>query len=242
RTFNELLARLEGAFGQQRRFMTDAAHELRTPVAILRGEADVALARDDRPAEEYRGSLRLVREESRRLSGVVDDLFLLARADAGEHLLRPTDFYLNDLVEECVRSARALAAARRIDVEGETDGDAPFRGDEAHLHRLLVNLLDNAIKYSPPGTRVTVTMRREDGRYRVSVRDAGIPVAPELRERIFERFFRAGTTGGSHASGAGLGLAIARWAAEAHGGALVLLPSGPGGGNEFILWLPVPAE
>jgi two-component system OmpR family sensor kinase len=234
---NGLLDRLGAAISQQRRFMADAAHELRTPVAIVRSEADVALSREDRSLEEYRESLVVVREEGRRLSRVVDDVFLLARADGGRHPLHPTELYLNELASECVRSLRSLAAARDIALRCDAPEDAPFHGDQALLHRLLLNLVDNAIKYSPPGSLVEITLRREGGEYRLSVRDPGAPIADGVRARIFERFFRDGAAAAG--GGAGLGLAIARWVAEAHGGTLVLAQN-EGAGNEFVLRLPLP--
>ncbi|MDB4949664.1 MAG: hypothetical protein JWM27_2313, partial [Gemmatimonadetes bacterium] len=244
--FNGLLARVGDTVEQQRRFMADAAHELRTPVAILRGEADIALSRGERPPAEYRDALGVVADESRRLSRLVDDLFLLARADAGQQPLVPTELYLNELAGECVRAMRTLAAARDVRLACEAPGDLPLRGDDALLHRLVLNLLDNAIKHSPPGSRVALTLHAAPGGYRLAVRDSGPDIGPEVRARLFERFFRADPARArgapSTTAGAGLGLAIARWVAEAHGGTLALSPA-DGRGNEFALFVPaeVPA-
>ena len=239
--FNGLLARLEQAFEQQRRFMADASHELRTPVAIVRTEADVALAQPDRPPDDYRESLSVIREGGRRLSAIVDDLLLLARADAGQRPLRRTALYLDELVEECVRAVRSLAAQRRTELTGDTGGEAPCRGDEELLRRLIINLLDNAIKHSPPGSRVHVRLVRDDAAYRVVVTDTGGGIPAEAQPHIFDRFFRVDAArargDGGSARGAGLGLAIARWVAEAHGGALRLVQSSDAG-SEFEAELP----
>ena len=238
---NDLLDRLGTALDLQRRFMADAAHELRTPVAILRGEIDIALSRDERPSAEYREALGIVRAEGLRLSGIIEDLFLLARADAGQRALRPTELYLNELAAECIRSVRSLAAAKAIELRCNAGEDAPFLGDEELLRRLFLNLLDNAVKYSPAGAVVDIAIRRTSDDYEISVRDTGAPIAKASRNRIFDRFFRLLNTSdgeaSSHSEGAGLGLSIARWIAEAHGGSLSLAPA-TDSGNEFLIRLP----
>jgi signal transduction histidine kinase len=248
--FNGTLARLDRAFDQQRQFMADAAHELRTPVAVVRTEADVALDAEDRPPAAYREALTVIRDEGRRISRIIDDLFLLARADAGQYQVRPTDGYLDDLLDDCVRAVRTLAAARGVSVQFDAPSEEmPFRGDEALLRRLVMNLLDNAIKYGPDGGTVTLRAWREGAarddpppRYVVTVHNAGGPIPPDVRHRLFDRFYR-----GTHepaaetsASGAGLGLPIARWIAESHAGTLELARS-DASGTEFRLVLPAPA-
>jgi heavy metal sensor kinase len=271
-TFNGLLERLDRSFEQQRRFMADASHELRSPVAIIRGEAEVALSQARQP-EEYRESLAIALDEARRLSQIVDDLFTLARADAGEYPLRPRDFYLEELAADCVRAARSMAAARGIALSYEPDGEMPIHADEALVRRLTMNLLDNAIKYTPPGGKINVACKRAGGEYSLSVRDTGPGIPAEAREKIFERFFRLdparspspvaiATTCHSEVAaateesllgprrsqtaqaqsagatvGAGLGLAIARWIAEAHHGRLALLQS-DSSGSTFAAFLP----
>jgi two-component system, OmpR family, sensor kinase len=263
-TFNGLLERLDRSFEQQRRFMADASHELRSPVAIIRGEAEVALSQA-RPPEEYRESLAIALDEARRLSQIVDDLFTLARADAGEYPLRPRDFYLEELAADCVRAARTMAAARGITLSYEPDGEMPIHADEALVRRLAMNLLDNAIKYTPPGGKIGVACVRSGREYSLSVRDTGPGIPSEARDRIFERFFRldparmrpalahagqanssSGTSGAAGppietaaagTAGAGLGLAIARWIAEAHHGRLILLQS-DSSGSTFAAFLP----
>jgi len=258
-TFNGLLERLDRYFEQQRRFMADASHELRSPVAIIRGEAEVALSQP-RPPEEYRESLAIALDEARRLSQIVDDLFTLARADAGEYPLRPRDFYLEELAGDCVRAARTMAAARGITLSYEPDGEMPIHADEALLRRLVMNLLDNAIKFATAGGKISVACRRAGAEYSLTVRDSGPGIPAEAREKIFERFFRLdparspdlrasadrGDSGapkttpesaGGRTAGAGLGLAIARWIAEAHRGRLTLVLS-DASGSTFTAILP----
>jgi two-component system, OmpR family, sensor kinase len=227
-SFNQLLDRLAHSMDQQRRFMADASHELRTPIAILRGEADVALSQPQRPVSEYRESLRILRDEARRLSQIVENLFTLARADAGNYPLTKTRFYLDELLGECVRAARTLAAAKDIRLDLRSEDELLVDADEALIRRMVLNLIDNAIKFSPAGGHVSVTARREGPRYVVAVKDAGIGIPSELQPRLFERFFRADkarTHQNDPSTGAGLGLAISRWIAEAHHGELKLLSS-----------------
>jgi heavy metal sensor kinase len=241
RAFNGLLERLDRSFEQQRRFMADASHELRTPVAVVSGEAALALTRDDRSTGELRESLHTVREEGRRMKRIVDDLFLLARADAGEQPLVHSELYLDELADEQVRALRTLAEAKGIEVARTGEDELAYRGDEMLLRRMLTNLLDNAIKYTPSEGRVSLDARRVDGRFVVTVSDTGPGVPEESRARIFERFYRADRArerrSDSDGSGAGLGLAISRWIAESHGGTLQLTESGTEG-STFTVELP----
>jgi signal transduction histidine kinase len=250
---NGLLARLEHAFGQeqrsaeqQRQFMADASHELRTPVAALSSVADVALARKDRDAGELREALDVVRGEGSRLGRLVDDLLLLSRADAGELPLRREQLFLEELLQDSVRAARGLAAARDVTLIAPPAEEAPFVGDGHMLRRLLMILLDNAIKYTPRGGEVRLSLDRDTASksYRISVEDTGPGVPTWAAERIFERFFRVDESRGRTADdnvsvpSAGLGLAIARLTAEAHGGTVTLGASGPNG-SRFVVTLPM---
>jgi heavy metal sensor kinase len=246
---NGLLAKIESAFEQQRRFMADASHELRTPIAIVRGEADIALAVPDRPHDDYREALSVVRTESRRLSRIVHDLFLLARADAGQQQLQLRQFYLDDVIADCTRAARSLASRRCMTLTSSVLTEAAVCGDEDLMRQLILNLLDNALKYGSEGGAVEIALRSEPGAHRVVVRDTGPGIPPEVAAHIFDRFYRgdgarardAETSArqheDAHGVGAGLGLAIARWVAEAHGGSLVLAHSCTTG-SEFVLTLP----
>lgn len=242
-SFNQLLDRLEESFELQRRFMADASHELRTPVAILRGEAEVTLARPDRSLEEYRETLAVLRDESQRLAHIIEDLFTLTRADAGQYPLTLRDFYLDELAGEVLHRARSLALAKHIILVPAVDPDLPLHADEALLGRMLLNLLDNAIKYTPEGGKVSLVCHKEGQEYLLSISDTGPGIPPELQKRIFERFFRADkarTRAESDTGGAGLGLSIARWIAEAHHGRLELTRS-DASGTTFTAYLPLTA-
>jgi heavy metal sensor kinase len=247
--FNQLLGRLGDSFEQQRRFMADASHELRTPVAIVRGEAEVALSRAERDAEDYRESLSIVHDEGRRLTYIVEDLFTLARADAGQHAIRREGFYLDETVVDSVRAMRTLAASKGVAVEHAKMQELPFRGDEELIRRMLVNLLDNAIKYTPAGGHITVNCETQGETYVLTVSDTGAGIPRSAQPHIFERFYRADAArsraenaDGTRAttSGAGLGLSIARLAAESHAGRLELLHSDEHG-SVFVATLPLPS-
>jgi signal transduction histidine kinase len=250
---NGLLARLEHAFEQeqrsaeqQRQFMADASHELRTPVAALSTVADVALARNDRDASELREALGVVRGEGSRLGRLVDDLLLLSRADAGELPARREQLYLEELLQDSARAARGLATTRGVSLIAPPAEEAPFVGDGHMLRRLLMILLDNAIKYTARGGEVRMSLDRDTAakRYRITVEDTGHGVPAWAAERIFERFFRVDESRGRAADdnvgvpSAGLGLAIARLAAEAHGGTVHLDATGPSG-SRFVVELPM---
>jgi heavy metal sensor kinase len=243
--FNELLARLDLSFEQQRRFMADASHELRTPVAIVCGESEVALSQPARDPEEYRESLAIVHDEGRRLTRVVEDLFMLARADAGQYQPDAENFYMDETIGECVRAVRSLAAQHGLEILYRYAGDElPFRGDEGLIRRMILNLLDNAIKYTPTGGRISVDLSRDDSFYTIRITDTGKGIDPAAQPHIFERFYRAdqsrsrnGETGGS--GGAGLGLSIANWSAEMHGGHIRLERSDHSG-SVFLISLPAP--
>lgn len=244
RSFNGLLDRLADSFERQRRFMADASHELRTPVAILRGESEVALSQEARSAEDYRESLGVLHHEAERLTRIVEDLFTLTRADAGQYPLQKSHFYLEELIAECVHSARTLAQAKKISLTFEGAPESPVHADESLLRRMLLNLLDNAIKYTSEFGRVTVACLRNGKEYHVSISDTGRGIPAELWPRIFERFFRvdkARSRSASDGGGAGLGLAISRWIAEAHQGRLELTRS-DSTGTSFTAYLPVDPE
>jgi heavy metal sensor kinase len=239
RSFNSLLDRLSESFERQRRFMADASHELRTPVAILRGESEVALSQQARSAEEYRESLGVLHQESERLTHIVEDLFTLTRADAGQYPLQPHDFYLDELITECLHSTRTLALAKNISLNFDGASESPIYADESLVRRMILNLLDNAIKYTPAGGHVTVSCRRVGDEYSLSITDTGVGIPGELQPRIFERFFRVDKARLRTESdgGAGLGLSISRWIAEAHRGRLELTRS-DSSGSTFIAYLP----
>lgn len=242
--FNELLSRLNAVFIQQRQFMADASHELRTPLSAVRAAADVTLQRPHREEAEYREALGLVGDHARRLTRIVEDMFTLARADAGYQPLRPTRFYLDELLADVARAARLVAAPHGVTLEVTAPAESRVVADEDLLRRLVLNLIDNAVKHSPDGGAVRVDLSRLAHTYRLTVSDQGPGIPAESQSRVFERFYRVDearsrAVSGEQGAGAGLGLSIARWVAEAHAGTLELVRSDPAAGTVFAATLPV---
>jgi heavy metal sensor kinase len=238
-TINDLLARLESAFNEQQRFIADASHELRTPLAVLRGETEVALAKR-RTADEYQQSLSLIQEEAERLSRIVEDLFILARQpiDAPARLMRER-VSLNETVKDCARAAQVLASRKGVRLI--TENDVPsiqLTGDKELITRMLLNLLDNAVKYTPAGGEISLALTRQNGNAEITVRDTGIGIAESDRQRIFDRFYRVDKARSRALGGAGLGLSIVRWIVEVHGGE-IYIDSSPGRGSTFTVDLPL---
>ena len=217
----------------QRRFMADASHELRTPVSVIRSAADITLSQPHRTTAEYHDTVSIIADQAKRLSRLVEDLFLLARADVQGRPLATSRFYLDDVLEECARAVEMLGAVRNVRVELTADKDIEIDADEDLVRRMLMNLLENAVRHTPDGTAVSVQLKRQNGRIDISVCDSGPGVPVDERERIFERFVRLDRTPG----GAGLGLPIARWIAEAHGGSVSLAESSSSG-SVFAVRLP----
>ena len=239
--FNALLDRLAGALKLQRRFMTDASHELRTPVSVVRTTAQVMLGRDDHPKAEYREALTIVAEQAQRLSRMVDDMLMLmlAVADAGGRPLQISQFYLDELVHECVRSAQALGQPHGVQVNVTSPDEVAFSGDEELLKQMLFNLLGNGVRHaaSTAGPAwIDLTVETPGREVRIVIDDTGPGIAEADRERVFERFVRIDAAGST--TGGGLGLPIARWVAEAHGGS-VTADASPDGGGRFVVVLPI---
>jgi heavy metal sensor kinase len=239
-TFNEMLARLQSSFTQQRQFMADASHELRTPLSVMRTAAEVTLEQPHRHEAEYREALTMIDEQLRRLSRLVEEMFTLARADAGSRELAPQDFYLDELIAESARAASVLAARKEVDIDCAPAPETPYRGDESLLRQMLLNLLDNAVKHTPAGGRIMLRLERADTNYLVTVADTGTGIPAEAQPHIFKRFYRAdkARSRAENGGGAGLGLSIAQWIAEAHCGSLTLQYSDQRG-SAFRVSLPV---
>lgn len=229
KVFNALLSRLEASFNQQKQFMADASHELRTPLAIVRGESEVAISKQDRPVAEYRESLAIVHDESLRLTKIVDDLFTLARADSGQLKPQLSPVFLDEILIDCVHAAGSLARNRKVAIELATIKEMKLDGDESLLHRMFLNLLDNAIKYNRDGGSISVRASVEDDVYSVLIKDTGQGIPDGDREEIFKRFYRVDRSRTRDniegKNGVGLGLSIAAWIAEAHRGSLRLKES-----------------
>jgi signal transduction histidine kinase len=236
RSFNGLVARLRSALHTQRQFTADASHELRTPVSVIRSAADVALDRDHRDETHYRETLTIVSAQAQRLGRLVGDMLVLARADAGGSLLQPVDLYFDELIADCLRAVGVLAAERGVTVGSPAMTEIPLRGDEELLRQLMLNLLQNAVQHTPAGGAVAVDVTQAQDRVEVRVTDTGGGIAPADQARIFDRFVQLDPA--RRGLGTGLGLPIARWIAEAHGGTLVLERSGTGG-STFMVSLPM---
>jgi heavy metal sensor kinase len=235
-TFNEMLDRIETAFGTLQRFTADAAHELRSPLAALRAEVEVVMRRP-RETSEYRATLDVVLTEIERLSGVTDQLLLLARADAGTLRARREAVDVPDLLEEVGERWRHLAARRGIEIIVTAPDDGIIDADPLLLRRLLTNLVDNAIRHTPPNGRVQLSAELVDQRWILAVEDSGPGVDRSIRPLLFERFHASGHQPPS--GGAGLGLSLCAAIVAAHGGSIGLDDNDAGGGARFVVSLPV---
>jgi heavy metal sensor kinase len=233
---NGTLARLEASFDQLKRFTADASHELRTPLAVVRGIGEAAVA-ERRTQPEYEEAIGSILEEVDRMSSLVDTLLRLSRGDAGTIRLthEPTD--LGELAKDAASSLGILAEERHQTIDVSDNDGVVVPVDRLVLREAVTNVLDNAIRYSPHGTTVGIRVERVDDRVVIAVTDQGPGVSPEHRERIFERFFRVDPSRTRNGGGAGLGLAIAKWAVEVHGGQLTVHDR-PHGGSEFRIALP----
>jgi heavy metal sensor kinase len=235
--FNQLLSRLDRSFERMCDFVADASHELRTPLSIISGEADVALSHIRQPAE-YRESLAIIQDEARRLTRLVEDLLNLARADAGHDRLQVEELYLNDVLEECCRSAQVQARQNGVRLVTPGNGDVPFRGDAQLLRRLIGNLLDNAIRYTPAGGRVETRLEVAGEEACLTIADTGAGIPAVSLDKVFERFYRVDKSRSRAEGGFGLGLSIVKWIVDAHQGR-IQVRSQPGEGSTFTVFLPV---
>ena len=229
-------APVEQSIAQMRRFMADAAHELRTPVTLLRTRAELAAGQDRDAARDAR-TFRTIEGEAARVGEIVGELLTLARADAGERPVARNRLYLDDAVAGAVEAARALAEQKGVAVEVGKFEETPIAGDTALVRQLLLIVLDNAIKFTPAAGRVRLDVSAEDGRGEVLVSDTGIGIRPDELPHVFERFYR-GADAAHHAEGAGLGLAIARWIADEHGASISIV-SQPGAGTRVAVRFPL---
>lgn len=241
-TFNELLARLERAFDQQRRFMADASHELRTPLSISHTAAQVTMEKPSREESEYREALKVIDKQVVRLTHLVEDMFLLAQADAGGVPLRITSFYLDELLMEASRAAEVLGSRKSVRVSMIPASETLFSGDETLIRQMVMILLDNSVKYTPEGGIIELKLEQSPDSLTILVSDTGAGIPMDARPHLFERFFRVDGSRSrmeGETDGAGLGLSIALWIAEAHHGEVSLRSSGEGG-NVFAIVVPRP--
>lgn len=228
RVFNETLGRLERSFEQLRRFTADASHELRTPLTAIRSVGEVSLQRTG-DADYYRDVVGSMLEEANRLTKLVDSLLTMSRADAGRIPLQPTEFCVLDLAMEAASIIEVLAEEKDQTMTIDGDAQVVIRGDRLILRQALINLLDNAVKYSPKGGRVEVRAGAKNGEAFVDVQDSGPGIPAKHRPHVFDRFYRVDKSRSRREGGAGLGLSISQWAVEAHGGSIELdCDHGPG--------------
>jgi heavy metal sensor kinase len=236
-TLNQMLERVESGVRSIRDFTANAAHELRTPLALIRTEVEVALSMTSRSAEEYREACQHVQLESVRMTGLIDGLLMLARVDSGNETLRFESIDANHLVRQTGEKWKTSMLQALLDFYVELTPEPVFvSGDSDGLQRLLTILLDNALHYTQPGGSVNLCVTCEDNRVLFTVADTGIGIAPEHQTRVFDRFYRVDRTRGCTFRGAGLGLALARWIAEKHGTTLSL-KSTVGEGSSFSFGL-----
>jgi two-component system, OmpR family, heavy metal sensor histidine kinase CusS len=235
-TLNEMIARLEHSFEEIRRFTADAAHELRTPLAVLRAEAEVAL-RAPREPEHYREVIETMLEEVARLTRLTEQLLFLCREDAGLAPHVRESVQLDALLHEVAEHMRPVASERKLSLSAEEISPCQVLGDEDQLRRLLFNLVDNAVKFTHAGS-VTMTAELTEGHVRVAVSDSGIGIPAEHLPHVFKRFYRVDRARGQEVDGTGLGLAIGQSIADAHGGEL-RIASAVGVGTKVSLVLPV---
>jgi heavy metal sensor kinase len=235
-TINEMIQRLHQSFAQVRQFSADASHELRTPLTIIRGEIELAL-RSTKTHEEYRRVLESTLEEILRLNAIIDNLLMLAKADQGGYHANLSEVDLKDLVDELHEDSEVLAQSKSIQVVLRTNAPVTIVGDRIRLRQLFLNLIDNAIKYTPEGGTVTLSMDRQDGFAVFTVEDTGIGIPESELEKVFNRFYRVDKARSRELGGSGLGLSIARWIAELHRGS-VTVQSELGRGSTFKVLLP----
>jgi heavy metal sensor kinase len=235
--FNETFGRLESSFDQLRRFTADSSHELRTPLAVVRGIGEVAVAENRTPAE-YKEAIGSMLEEVDRMSKLVETLLRLSHGDAGAIQLSRESHDLGQLAREVASSLGVLAEERNQALSVDAEEGIVVAVDRLVFREALTNVLDNALKYSPVGGTIAIRVARNRERAVIGVADQGPGVPVEHRERIFDRFFRVDDSRTRESGGAGLGLAIAKWAVDIHGGEITVHER-EGGGAEFSILLPL---
>jgi len=238
-TFNSMLERLEDSFNKVRQFTADASHELRTPLAILKGETEVTL-RWARDADELRRTLESNMEEIDRMGRIIEDLLALAKSEAGEIPLGLADVNLSDLLQDLYLQGKTLAEPKSIEfnLHLQVDREIHLRGDQLQLHRMLLNLVSNGVKYTPAGGRVEVFLATTGDKAQIRVVDTGFGIAEEHFPHLFDRFYRIDEARNRDIGGSGLGLSIVKWIVDAHGGTIEV-KSELNKGSEFTVTLPL---
>lgn len=240
-SYNSMMARRAANLRRARQFSADVTHELRTPLTILRGETELGL-RNDRSKEELRDVLVSNLEEISRMSYLIEDLLLLSKSDLGEIPLKMEPLPLVELVTELHHQAQLLATAKQIKVDLHCpEEQIILEADSLRLRQVFLNLLTNAIKYTPEGGSVTIELILNDDNVAISISDTGIGIDREKQDMIFNRFYRVNKTGNRNDGGSGLGLAIVKWVVDAHAGSITV-NSNIGQGSTFRVTLPLHQE
>jgi len=235
-TLNQMLERLQKALKRQQQLTSDASHELRAPLAVIQAESSLALQKE-REVGDYKQSLETVTQEAGHMSQIIDRLLILARADAGQEQLTLEQINLGNLIRDLCEDVETLCRQKGLELKMGNLPAFTLKGDRAMLRQLFLNLLDNAIKYTPGGGTISVTMHTERQRAAVAISDTGIGIPPEDLPYIFERFYRVDKARSRAEGSSGLGLSICQHIAEVHGGKIDV-ESQPGKGSTFTVWLP----
>jgi heavy metal sensor kinase len=238
--FNDTLTRLERTVGEMKQFTASISHELRTPLAVLRGEAEVALMQDG-SGEHYRRVLTSQLEEFEKLSRMINQLLMLASAESGDVEIAREPVQISALVESLAEQLEPVASSKHVHLTCHCEPDVEVIGDTGWLERIVLNLVDNAIKFTRSGGRVNVRVSHDKSNAILEVEDNGIGIIPESISRVFERFYRADGARSNRADGAGLGLSLVKWAVDQHHGS-VHIESAPGQGTRFTVHLPLALE
>ncbi len=233
---NEMLTRLEDSFNQVRKFTTDASHELRTPIAIMKAGIEVALSRK-RDIQGYQHVIVNTLEDLGRLSRIIESLFMLARADAGQYQIHTERMNLSAVITDVAEQLKLVAEPKNISVSLEKIENIFIQGDELLIRMLLLNLADNAMKYTSANGKIKASISKDNGCVRIVVEDNGVGISPEDIPHIFDRFYRANKAGTTNEAGSGLGLSICQWIAKAHHG-IISVESEPQKGSVFTVTLP----
>jgi len=239
-TLNDMISRLESSFERIRQFTADASHELRTPLTILTGELELSL-RSRKTPQEYQDVISSALQEVLRLSHVVESLLLLSRSDMGQVSLHKEPTNLTETLADLADAATILGTQKDIYITFRHSEDLFIEADRAKLYQMFLNLVDNAVKYTPEGGMISIAVHRDGNFAEVRVRDTGIGISPEHRTKIFDRFYRVDKARSRELGGAGLGLSIVQWIVQIHGGT-INVESEPGQGSTFLVRLPLLAD
>lgn len=237
-TFNEMISRLQLSFAQIQQFSSDASHELRTPLTIMRGELELALRSKKNSSEEYRKVLSSALEETMHMSAIIENLLTLAKADRGFTQLKTEDVWLRPIIQDLFEDCEILAERKHIVVRLGTLDDALITGDAVRLRQLFLNLIDNAIKYTPDRGTVYISLHREQRFAKITINDSGVGIPAAELPKIYDRFYRVDKARTRELGGSGLGLSIAKWIVDIHGGT-ISVESEVNVGTTFTVSLPL---